>query len=155
MVHLRQTTLTAINWLNVWRLVAKDTLWHLVINTFVWKDVKYLRPIFMFVCVLVAVSELSGIRVVEGMVQWAISSSLPGECYGSYSLRLSQCTIEDFAILPALNLSDDAVSAIFAGELFKKLILCINKLRLYFSRCISCYVSNNYGYRKYRQLWAC
>ena len=62
------------------------------------------------------------------MVQWTISSKLPGECYGSYSLQLSQCTIEDFAILPALNLSDDAVKAIFAGEVFKKLILCINML---------------------------
>ena len=70
-------------------------------------------------CVLVAVSELSGVRVDNGVVEWTISSSLPGECYGSYSLQLSQCTIEDFAILPALNLSDDAVKAIFAGEVFK------------------------------------
>ena len=73
----------------------------------------------IYICVfLVAVSELSGVRVVDGMVEWNISSSLPGECYGSYSLQLSQCTIEDFAILPALNLSDDAVLAIFAGEVF-------------------------------------
>ena len=51
------------------------------------------------------------------MVQWSISSSLPGECYGSYSLRLSRCTIQELAILPVVNLSDDAVRAIFAGEL--------------------------------------
>ena len=62
------------------------------------------------------------------MVEWTISTSLPGECYGNYSLQLFQCTIEDFAILPALILSDDAVKAIFAGELFKKLILCISSL---------------------------
>ena len=72
----------------------------------------------MFVCVLVAVSELSGVRVDNGGVEWTISSRLPGECYGIYSLQLSQCMIEDFAILPALNLSDDAVKAIFAGEVF-------------------------------------
>ena len=70
-------------------------------------------------CVHVAVSELSAVRVVEGMVEWTISTSLPGECYGSYSLELSQCTIEDFAIVPALNISDDAVLAIIAGEIFK------------------------------------
>ena len=69
-------------------------------------------------CVLVvAVSELSGVRVDNGVVEWTISSSLPGECYGNYSLQLSRCMIQDFAVLPALSLSDDAVRAIFAGEL--------------------------------------
>ena len=51
------------------------------------------------------------------MVQWSLSSSLPGECYGSYSLRLSRCTIHELAILLAVNLSDDAVKAIFTGQL--------------------------------------
>ena len=70
-------------------------------------------------CILVVVvSELSAVRVNNGVVQWTISSSLPGECYGSYSLQLSQCTIQELTILPALNLSDDAVRAIFTGELF-------------------------------------
>ena len=50
-------------------------------------------------------------------MQWSISSSLPGECYGSYSLRLSRCTIQELAILPAVNLSDDGVKAIFTGQL--------------------------------------
>ena len=70
-------------------------------------------------CVLVDVSELSRVRVDNGVVEWTISSSLPGECYGSYSLQLSQCTIEEFVILPVLNITDDAVKAIFAGEFFK------------------------------------
>ena len=70
-------------------------------------------------CVLVvAVSELSAVRVNNGVVQWTISSCLPGECYGSYSLQLSQCTIQELTILPALNLSDDAVREIYTGELF-------------------------------------
>ena len=51
------------------------------------------------------------------MVEWTISSSLPEECYGTYSLRLSRCTIQEFAILPTLGLNDDAIKAIFAGQL--------------------------------------
>ena len=68
-------------------------------------------------CVLVVVSELSAVRVNNGVVQWSISSSLPGECYGSYSLQLSRCTIQELAILPAVNLSDDVVRSIFTGQL--------------------------------------
>ena len=69
-------------------------------------------------CVLVvAVSELSGVRVDNGVVEWTISSRLPGECYGNYSLQLYRCMIQYFAILPALSLNDYAVREIFAGEL--------------------------------------
>ena len=64
---------------------------------------------------VLAVSAISGVSFDNGMVQWSISSSLPGECYSSYSLRLSRCTIQELAILPAVNLSDDGVRAIFAG----------------------------------------
>ena len=64
---------------------------------------------------VLAVSVISGVSVDIGVVQWSISSSLPGECYGSYSLRLSRCTIQELAILPAVNLSNDGVRAIFAG----------------------------------------
>ena len=67
---------------------------------------------------VVVVSELSGVNVDNGgVVQWSISSSFPGECYGSYSLQMSRCTIQELAILPAVNLSDDAVTAIFTGQL--------------------------------------
>ena len=108
----------------------EDLLLWIHFDNWFYMDVMYLRQIyvFIFVCVLVAVSELSGVRVNNGGVEWTISSSLPGQCYGSYSLQLSQCMIEDFAILPAISLSDNAVKAIFSGEVFIKLILCINKL---------------------------
>ena len=76
----------------------------------------------MYCVHVVVISGLSAVSVDNGVVQWTISSSLPGECYGSYSLQLSQCTIEDFAILPVLNTSDDAVKPIFAG----KLLLIVN-----------------------------
>ena len=65
---------------------------------------------------VLAVSIISAVSVDNGVVQWSISSSLPRECYGSYSLRLSRCTIQALAILPAVNLSDDAIRAIFAGQ---------------------------------------
>ena len=64
---------------------------------------------------VLAVSVISGVSVDNGVVQWSISSSLPGECYGSYSLRLSRCSIQELAILPAVNLSDYGVRAIFTG----------------------------------------
>ena len=72
----------------------------------------------MYCVHVVVVSEISGVSVDNGgVVQWAISSSLPGECCGSYSLRLSRCTIQELAILPAVNLSNDGVKAIFTGQL--------------------------------------
>ena len=65
----------------------------------------------------VVVSKLSRVNADDGgVVQWTISRGLPGECYGSYSMRLSRCTIYEFAILPAVNLNDYAVRAIFAGQ---------------------------------------
>ena len=75
-----------------------------------------LHAIVCFVLV-VAVSELSGVRVDNGVVEWTISSSLPEECYGNYSLQLSRCMIQDFAVLPALSLNGNAVRSIFAGDL--------------------------------------
>ena len=63
------------------------------------------------------VSNLSGVNVKNGGVQWSISSRLPVEYYGSYSLRQSRCTIQELAILPAVNLTDNAVRTIFAGQL--------------------------------------
>ena len=63
---------------------------------------------------VVAISELSTVRVDNGGVEWTISSSLPGECYGNYSLQLFQCMIEGFAILPTLS---DVADGVLAGEL--------------------------------------
>ena len=65
-------------------------------------------------CVHVAISELSAVRVDNGVVEWTISGSLPGECYGNYSMQLIQCMIEGFAILPTLS---DAADGVVAGEL--------------------------------------
>ena len=66
-------------------------------------------------CVLVVISELSGVSVDNGgVVEWTISSNLPGECYGNYSLQMFQCMIQGFAILPTLS---DAAGGVVAGEL--------------------------------------
>ena len=68
------------------------------------------------------VSKLSDVRVADGVVQWNILSNLPGECYGSYSLQVSMCTIKTLAILPTLALSDDTVDRIISSEC---IMLCL------------------------------
>ena len=89
---------------------------------------------------VVAVSELSSVRVNNGVVEWTISSSLPGECYGSYSLQLSRCMIQGFATLPTI--SDVAGGAVVAGKLLLMLFWCIdNNVTLYFSSYSRCYIS--------------
>ena len=72
----------------------------------------------IYICYVsvVDVSRLSGVRVADGVAQWNILSNLPGECYGSYSLLLSVCSIRSFTILPILILSDDVKDAIDTGE---------------------------------------
>ena len=72
--------------------------------------------VYMTCVGVVDVFRLSDIRSSGGVVQWNISSSLPGECYGSYSLLITRCMIESFTILPTLTLSDDAVNGIISGE---------------------------------------
>ena len=53
------------------------------------------------------------------MVQWNILSNLPGECYGSYSLQLSVCSIRSFTI-PARDIIDTGESVVLY------LILCVD-----------------------------
>ena len=61
------------------------------------------------------VSELSDVSGTCGGVQWNILSNLPGECYGSYFLKLNECRIMSFTILPTL--SGAAVNGTYIGEL--------------------------------------
>ena len=82
-------------------------------------------------CHYIVITEMSDVRVDDGVVQWNIISNIPVECYVFYSLELYFCTIESFTIFQELSFKEYTFAEKISGEsviLGKIIVLSFNSI---------------------------